>query len=257
MTTFVMVKDDLLADKNINSNEFRVYTYLMRMYNDEKKYAFPSIKTISENSNLSESSVKRAVKKLEKIGYLTIEKKQGVAGNFNVYKNFKHLVTRAEAELKAENEKNRSKEEIKVEVKEEAKSKIINHSAERLEQTEASREVIPPQNSEAAADKTLTKTEIKQKEIDNNSNVRMARAVTDIDKSNFAKTVLSIADETLVREAIRNFKNKKGKNATFLITILVDEYFKNSIQFPTKMFNLLKKGLKNPFLEQPHPVTQC
>ena len=33
--------------------------------------------------------------------------------------------------------------------------------------------------------------------------------------------------------------------------MLVDEYFKNGIEFPVRMFNLLKKGLKNPFLEQP------
>ena len=38
----------------------------------------------------------------------------------------------------------------------------------------------------------------------------MARAVTNIDNSNFAKKILSMADEELLREAIRNFKKRRG-----------------------------------------------
>ena len=69
----------------------------------------------------------------------------------------------------------------------------------------------------------------------------MARAATNIDKSKFAKRILSLADEELVREAIRNFKKKKGKSATFLIKLLVDEYYKQGISLSSQLMNLLKR----------------
>ena len=90
----------------------------------------------------------------------------------------------------------------------------------------------------------------KQDIIDNHNNVRMARAVTNIENSNFAKKILSMADEELVREAIRNFKKKRGRNATFLIQMLVDEYYKAGIRFSQVMLNLLRKGLKFQNIEQ-------
>ena len=225
--SFVMIKRELISDKNINANEYRVYTYLLMMYNEEKGYAFPSIDVIADKTNLSQSTVKRCIKKLEKLGYLEVSKRKGLAGNFNIYSNLKHLVNKKE---------NKSE-------KEEAKSKIITI----IEEEDTNEEVLNFSNIEELD----TKSNNKQKELDNHKNVRLARSVTDIDKSNFAKVVLSIAEERLVREAIRNFKNKKGKNATFLITILIDEYFKNGIKLPIKMLNLLRKGLRNPFLEQP------
>ena len=78
----------------------------------------------------------------------------------------------------------------------------------------------------------------------------MARAVTNIDNSNFAKKILTLADEELLREDIRNFKKRRGRNATFLIQMLVDEYYKAGIKFSQGMLNLLRKGLKFQNIEQ-------
>ena len=88
----------------------------------------------------------------------------------------------------------------------------------------------------------------KQNSIDNHNNVRMARAVTNIDNSNFAKKILTLVDEELLREAIRNFKKKRGKNATFLIQLVIDEYFKNGVELSKCLVNLLNKGLKGSFV---------
>ena len=76
----------------------------------------------------------------------------------------------------------------------------------------------------------------------------MARAVTNIDNSNFAKKILTLVDEELLREAIRNFKKKRGKNATFLIQLVIDEYFKNGVELSKCLVNLLNKGLKGNFV---------
>lgn len=89
---FLKLSHDLIIDTNITSNEFRIYTYLLSLYNENKKCAYPSIETISNRLNISVATVKRSIKKLVELGYMVIEKKKGVAGNYNTYKELKHLI---------------------------------------------------------------------------------------------------------------------------------------------------------------------
>ena len=213
---FLKLSTDLITDTNITSNEFRIYTYLLSLYNIEKQCSYPSIDVISERLNISISTVKRSIKKLSELGYIAIEKRKGLAGNFNIYKKLKHLI-----EAKVTNKKDKA---LKVGVDSNGEKPLDGqvHIEEVLEGEQA------PE---------VTKQDI----IDNHNNVRMARAVTNIDKSKFAKKILSLADEELVREAIRNFKKKKGKSATFLIKLLVDEYYKQGISLSSQLMNLLKR----------------
>ena len=213
---FLKLSTDLITDKNITSTEFRIYTYLLSLYNIEKQCSYPSIDVISERLNISISTVKRSIKKLSELGYIAIEKRKGLAGNFNIYKKLKHLI-----EAKVTNKKDKA---LKVGVDSNGEKPLDGqvHIEEVLEGEQA------PE---------VTKQDI----IDNHNNVRMARAATNIDKSKFAKKILSLADEELVREAIRNFKKKKGKSATFLIKLLVDEYYKQGISLSSQLMNLLKR----------------
>ena len=89
---FLKLANDLITDKNITSNEFRIYAYLLSLYNGAKGRAYPSIETISKNINISIATVKRSIKKLVDLGYMVIEKKKGISGNYNTYKGFKYLV---------------------------------------------------------------------------------------------------------------------------------------------------------------------
>lgn len=89
---FLKLSHDLIIDTNITSNEFRIYTYLLSLYNENKKCAYPSIETISNRLNISVATVKRSIKKLVELGYMIIEKKKSVTGNYNTYKELKHLV---------------------------------------------------------------------------------------------------------------------------------------------------------------------
>lgn len=213
---FLKLAHELITDKNITSNEFRIYTYLLSLYNADKQCSYPSIEVISERLNISISTVKRSIKKLSELGYIAIEKRKGLAGNFNIYKKLKHLI-----EAKVTNKKDKA---LKVGVDSNGEKPLDGqvHIEEVLEGEQA------PE---------VTKQDI----IDNHNNVRMARAATNIDKSKFAKKILSLADEELVREAIRNFKKKKGKSATFLIKLLVDEYYKQGISLSSQLMNLLKR----------------
>lgn len=89
---FLKLDFDLITDKNINGNEFRIYVYLLSRYNKKFKGSFPSLQTISENLNMGIATVKRAIKHLVTIEYITIEKQKSKKGNFNIYKNFKYLI---------------------------------------------------------------------------------------------------------------------------------------------------------------------
>ena len=40
---FLKLSYELITDKNITSNEFRIYTYLMSLYNEKQGCSFPSI----------------------------------------------------------------------------------------------------------------------------------------------------------------------------------------------------------------------
>ena len=106
---FLKLPYELITDNNITSNEFRIYTYLLSRYNEEKQCAYPSMEVISEKINISLRTVKTCIKNLVKLGYMTIEKKKGVNGNYNEYKNLKHLI---KGVVKSE-----TKEEVKKEIR--------------------------------------------------------------------------------------------------------------------------------------------
>ena len=176
------------------------------------------METISEKINMSLSTVKRAIKKLENLEYVSVEKRKGLSGNFNIYKDMKHFINNIVKDKEVTTEEDINQEVIAIE--------------------KSNEEDVAP-------------IETTGNKINNHPNVRLARSVTNIDKSKFAKTVLTMCDEEIVREAIRNFKTKKGKSATFLIQLVVDEYFKANVNFSNRLLNLLKSGLRNPYLTQP------
>lgn len=119
--SFLKLSTNLIVDTNINSNEFRIYTYLLSLYNQEKKCAYPSLETISEKLNISLSTVKRAIKHLAELGYISIEKKKAQIGNHNIYTKLKHLISDKRVEVVDI----KSGDEIKEE-------KIDNHENVRL-----------------------------------------------------------------------------------------------------------------------------
>lgn len=210
---FLKLSTDLITDKNITSNEFRIYTYLLSLYNEEKQCSYPSIDVISERLNISISTVKRSIKKLQQLGYIVIEKRKGLAGNFNIYKKLKHLVNKVVAKKNV--------------------SKIGVDSNGEI-----------PIDGQVTIEEALQEVEenvVEVNSLDNNSNVRLARSVTNIDNSGFAKKVISLADKELLREAIKDFKKKRGKTPTFLIKILVDQYYKTGVNLSKPLLNLLRK----------------
>lgn len=50
------------------------------------------METILNRLNISVATVKRSIKRLVELGYMVIEKRKSIAGNYNTYKEFKYLI---------------------------------------------------------------------------------------------------------------------------------------------------------------------
>lgn len=234
---FLKLSYDLITDKNITANEFRIYTYLLSLYNSEKNCSYPSLEVISKNLGICLSTVKKSIKRLEKLGYIKIEKRKGLAGNFNIYKNLKHIIN---TNKKTTKKSIKTKEIVKkLKDKLSDKDKKVNNENE---ENDANNIDITKNNKSENIENKHNKNN-----IDSHINVSLARAVTNVDNSNFAKKILSLANENIVREAIKIFKKKRGKTPTFLISLMIDEYCRKQINFPKSIFNLLK-GTSNKYL---------
>lgn len=59
-----------------NGNDFKIYCYLCFRYNKEYQYAFPSLNTISNDTCLSLSTVKRSIKWLEEKKFIVRYKRK-------------------------------------------------------------------------------------------------------------------------------------------------------------------------------------
>lgn len=218
---FLKLSHELITDKAINTYEFRIYVYLMSLYNKEKGCSFPSQETIAEKLSIGLTTVKKSIKRLSNLGYIKIEKQKKKIGHYNKYSNFKHLI----------GEKRELEEKQQLIVSDYKEAGVQIYIDEVLE-----KEV-----------RILSVEERKQKDIDNNISVRLARKYTNIDSSKFAKELISKLDESLVRKGCNSFKNKlelgklKENCASNLLKECIDIYFKEGVDLPIVVFNKYRK----------------
>lgn len=233
---FLKLPYELITDKNITANEFRIYTYLLSLYNNKKNCSYPSLEVISEKLGICLTTVKKSIKKLAELGYIKIEKRTGLAGNFNVYKDLKHLKPIEKKDKTCKKANNHSK------IVEKLKSKISNKD-KRFNDENIENHNTSNRDTYKDAENNIEYRNNNKNHIDSHINVRLVRSVTNVDNSSFAKKILSLANTEVVREAIKIFKRKRGKTPTFLVSLIIDEYCRRGREFPRGMFNLLKNRL--------------
>lgn len=225
---FLKLSYELITDKNITSNEFRIYTYLMSLYNDKQDCSFPSIEVIAERTTISMATVKRSIKKLVELGYMIVEKQKAKIGNFNKYTNFKHLVLYKESATKTE---------IKKVSPVDSNGEVPVEGQIHISEVEEDVEKV----------QILTPAERKEHDQLNNDSVRIARKYTDVDGNGYAIAILACLDAEIVKEAGYRFKNQlelgnlKLNCVSNFLRVIVDKYYEKGIDFPTKAFNMLKK----------------
>ena len=191
---FTKVANELITDKNISASEFRIYIYLLSLYNEEKKMAFPSYETISKKLNISISTIRRGVKNLVFLGYMVIEKAKGVSGNHNTYKKFKYLV-----------------EKVIKEVKTDYKA-LFNKITSKVKSVDSNDSLNDYYDEEV-------KTKPYKKDHENKISMCLKHGIKITYKQ---EKLLGCFNLELLKEALKVFKKKQGKSFSFLINLYYD-----------------------------------
>ena len=212
---FLKLPYELITDKNITSNEFRIYTYLLSLYNAEKDCAYPSLEVIAEKVSIGIRTVKSSIKKLVELGYMIIEKKKGINGNFNTYKEFKYLIKNVIKVTK----------NISVEKKEERKPLIVSDYKESGVQVEIE-EIIPYTKEHQQKISLVLKQDIKLTEKQ--------------------MSICNEFDSEILKDAIYNFR-KSTKTNTF--AFLVDCYYTSCGKYGIEPSKDIQRYCGNKFME--------
>lgn len=118
------------AYKLTNGNEFKIYSYLCMRYNKEYEYAFPSIRTIALDCNMSTKTVQKCISRLEEIKLIKILKFTEKTNQYanNIYRVYYPIIIKNSIE---DAERKRMQEELDKLIKE-ADDEIIG-TLQRIE----------------------------------------------------------------------------------------------------------------------------
>lgn len=109
--------------KMTTGNEFKIYSYLCMRYNKDRKYAFPSIRTMADDCNMSVKTVQKCITQLEAIGLIKIlkfDEKTSPYAN-NMYRVYYPIILKNTLE----EEQQRQREEELNKIIEEADNEVV------------------------------------------------------------------------------------------------------------------------------------
>ena len=89
---YTLISNTIFEDNNLSHSEFRVLTFLIRMYNTQLGYSYPSRNTIIKKCHLSEKTLNKVLNDLESRGYITRSKQTTSTGWNNIYFIHRHIV---------------------------------------------------------------------------------------------------------------------------------------------------------------------
>lgn len=92
MESYTIIDNDIWKDRNIKGYEKLVLIYLVRNFNVNYGYSFPTREQIQEATGIGNNALNRALNSLEEKGYITRSKREGKAGRNNIYYINKYLV---------------------------------------------------------------------------------------------------------------------------------------------------------------------
>lgn len=92
MGSYTIIDNEFYSDRNIDVYEKAVLSYLIRYYNTDLGYSFPTRQQIQDDTGISTGKVNNVLNSLEEKGYITRSKREGKAGRNNIYYINKYLV---------------------------------------------------------------------------------------------------------------------------------------------------------------------
>ena len=92
MESYTNISNSLIEDENLSHTEFRVMITLIRYYNADLGYSFPTRELLVKKCKMNKDTLGRVLNSLEEKGYITRSKREGKAGRNNIYYIHKYLV---------------------------------------------------------------------------------------------------------------------------------------------------------------------
>lgn len=89
--SYTLIDNEIFEDENLTHTEFRVLSYLIRNYNSNLGYSFPTRKTMIEKCNMSKDTLNKVLNSLEERGYITRITNPSKSGRNNIYYIHKYL----------------------------------------------------------------------------------------------------------------------------------------------------------------------
>lgn len=128
MGSYTIIDNNIWEDHNIKGHEKLVLIYLVRNFNVNYGYSFPTREQIQEATGISKDTLNKVLNSLEEKGYITRSKREGKAGRNNIYYINKYLVeqeTSSQASTKPKpNNKSRNKKKQATEPQEDLDYKL-------------------------------------------------------------------------------------------------------------------------------------
>lgn len=97
MESYTNISNSLIEDENLSHTEFRVMMTLIRYYNTDLGYSFPTRELLVKKCRMNKDTLGRVLNSLEEKGYITRSKREGKAGRNNIYYINKYLVGQQES----------------------------------------------------------------------------------------------------------------------------------------------------------------
>lgn len=97
MESYTNISNSLIEDENLSHTEFRVMITLIRYYNTDLGYSFPTRELLVKKCKMNKDTLGRVLNSLEEKGYITRSKREGKAGRNNIYYINKYLVGQQES----------------------------------------------------------------------------------------------------------------------------------------------------------------
>lgn len=247
-----MIKDllasmnDIYSDSNLNLKEKSILMYLIKQFNIKYNYAYPKYEDIMSATGIGRrANVADAIKSLVIKGYITVKKTIGNKSHYFIEK-YLHFVEEKAQEVDSDKKENLCDESnVETQVKEEVETK--NDAIKPFVVSDCKESGLQMTIDDVEKVEIKTPAERKVHDQFNNDSVRIARKYTNVNSNGYAISILSCLDSQIVKEAGYRFKNQlelgklKLNCVSNFLRVVVDKYFEKGVDFPTKVFNMLKK----------------
>ena len=102
--SYTLIDNEIFEDENLTHTEFRVLSYLIRNYNSNLGYSFPTRKTMVDKCDMSKDTLNKVLNSLEERDYITRKTNPSRSGRNNIYYIHKYLFVPPVEEVEVSNE---------------------------------------------------------------------------------------------------------------------------------------------------------